>query len=455
MSLIVGVDADGVLTDMSGYNIREGKKYFKKEPVNPNAYHTRDIFGVSKTRETIYGLRGALNKYCKEEPPRPFASQVITNLSNQGLEFHEITARKFTTENNFVGKYYRGLFEKWLKINNFNFKSIQYCSEKESPRDKFMGCSKLKVDVMIEDKPDVALYLAENGVKVLLMDAPYNKDLQHKNITRVYDWLEIEKILTEMNKNILESKEFKKLTIEEKEKLDEEGKKQYFKEYHRYLKNLKLNTEAIKKGKKRYKLVYKAAFLPIKVILNPKIRGKKNIPYQDGFIIASNHLNSYDQYLICYALGNRHFSGFAASTIENTFRGKLFKYIEGSVFIDRNDLLSKQKGEEELSARIAQDNIALIFPEGTRKNKNEAGKSKEQLAFKLGTVTMAQKTGAPILPTSIYYGTNGNYVKFGNLFYVSATDNIVTKNRELETIILSMTRESVLEDKNKEKKLKK
>lgn len=454
MSLIVGCDADGVLTDMSGYNIREGKKYFKKEPVDPNAYHTRDIFGVSKTRETIYGLRGALNKYCKEEPPRPYSVDVITNLSNQGVEFHEITARKFVTFNNAVGKYYRHLFEEWLKKHKFNFKSIQYCSEEESPRDKLMGCSKLKVDVMIEDKPDVALYLAENGIKIILMDAPYNKDLQHENITRVYDWLQIEKILIDMSKDLSESKEFVKLKPGEKEKLDDEGKKQYFKEYHKYLKNLNINTEAIKRGKKRYKLVYKIASLPIKMILNPKIQGKKNIPYQDGFIVASNHLNSYDQYLICYALGNRHFSGFAASTIENTFRGKLFKYIEGSVFIDRKDLLSKQKGEEELSARIAQGNIGLIFPEGTRKNKNEEGKSKEQLPFKLGTVAMAQKTGAPILPTSIYYGEEGNYVKFGNLFYVSPTDDVVAKNKELETIILSMTRESILEDKEGKNKIK-
>lgn len=44
---------------------------------------------------------------------------------------------------------------------------------------------------MIDDKPDIALFLAENGVHVLLFDAPYNKSVKHKNITRVHSWDDI------------------------------------------------------------------------------------------------------------------------------------------------------------------------------------------------------------------------------------------------------------------------
>ena len=60
---------------------------------------------------------------------------------------------------------------------------------------------------------------------------------------------------------------------------------------------------------------------------------------------------------------------------------------------------------------------------------------------------MAQKTGAPILPVSIYYGENGNYVTFDELFFVYPTDDVVEKNKELEQIILSMTRKTIAEDK--------
>ena len=33
--LVIGIDADGVLTDMSKFNIECGTKFFKKNPVNP------------------------------------------------------------------------------------------------------------------------------------------------------------------------------------------------------------------------------------------------------------------------------------------------------------------------------------------------------------------------------------------------------------------------------------
>lgn len=452
---VVGVDADGVLTDMSKYNIEEGMKYFKKEPVDPAAYHTRDIFGVSKTAETIYGLRGALQKYCTKIPPRPQCQAVINKLNEEGIELHEITARKFTTFKNVIGFYYRSLFENWLKRNKLNFKSIQYCSETFSPRDKLLGCRKLNVDVMIEDKPDVALHLAEKGVKVLLVDAPYNQGLEHENMMRVYTWDEIYTLIHQLKEDKDNLEDFSIKTLEERQSMSAKELDDYFNGYHHYLKNLEINEKALKAGKRKFKLVYNTAYLPIKVIFNPKVRGKENIPYQEGFIVASNHLTSKDQYMISYALGNRHFSGFAASTIENSFRGKLFKLIDGSVFIDRTSKESKKAGEIALSSRIAKGNTAIIFPEGTRKNKDEEGRKKEQLPFQLGTVSMAQKTGAPILPVSIYYGKKRNYVKFDELFFVYPTDDIVEKNIELEQIILGMTRESIAEDTlSKEEKMK-
>lgn len=456
-NFVVGIDADGVLVNMSEFNIREGKKYFKKEPVNLNAYHTRDIFGVSKKEEFIYGLKGALNKYCKKEPPMPNCKEVIKKLNEEGIVLHEITARKFTTFDNIIGKYYRKLFEKWLHKHELKFKTIEYCSETDSPRDKLLGCRKLNVDVMIEDKPDVAEYLANNDVKILLMDAPYNKDLMHPNITRVYNWEEIYDNIIKLKKAKHKFENFEIKSKEQKASMTDEEKVKYFNDYHHYLKNLKINEKAIKRGNRRFKIAYNIMKLPIKMIYNPKVSGKENIPYQNGFIVASNHLNSNDQYLISSALGNRHFSGFAASTIEDTFRAKLFKYIEGAVFIDRQDSESKKRCEEELSKRVVNGDIALIFPEGTRKNKTEEGRKKEQLPFKFGTVSMSQKTGTAILPVSIYYGKKQNYVKFGELFYVRPEEELSKKNIELERIILNMTRESIIEDNklSKQKKITK
>ena len=40
---------------------------------------------------------------------------------------------------------------------------------------------------MIEDKTDVAMYLAENDVKVIMIDTPNNKGVRHNNIIKVHN----------------------------------------------------------------------------------------------------------------------------------------------------------------------------------------------------------------------------------------------------------------------------
>ena len=447
MKLIIGVDADGVLTDMSAWNIREGKKFFKKDPVNPQGYGPCDIFGVSKREEFVFGLFN-LDDYCSKEPPRDGAIEVTNKLNNEGHQLHEVTARKFTTFDNFLGKHYRRLFETWLN-KHFSgvFKSIEYCSETDSPTDKLIACSKLGVNVMIEDKPEVALHLANNGIKILLVDAPYNQELEHPNMIRVNNWHQIyEQIkILENSLDINIETNFEKKDKEVISQMTDKEKQDYFYNYQQYLKNVEINEEEIKKGQNRYKLIYNPVKIATKIIFNPIIKNIENIPYQDGFIIASNHLNSYDQYLIASALGNRNLVGFAASTIKDTFRGRLFKLTESAIFVDRQDKISKDQASEDLAARIAHGNVALIFPEGTRKNKDEEGKQKFMLDFKLGTVAIAQKTGSAILPVAIDYGKE-NVVNFGKPFIVKPTDNLEEANQRLYNEICRLKQE-ILDEK--------
>lgn len=440
MKLVIGVDADGVLTNMSEFNIRDGKKFFKKEPVNLNGYSPCEIFDVTKEEEFKFGLKYFL-KYIKNEPARENASIIINKLKDEGCILHEITARKFTTMNNAFGEYNRKVFKKWLRKNNMEFDSIQFCSESNTPVEKLISCSKLLVDVMIEDKPDVALYLANNGVKVLLFDALYNQGLRHENIIRIYNWNQVYEECKKINKE--ENSFFEKKSLEDITNLSIRERKEYFDSYKKYLKNLKINKEQFIKGNKRFKLLYNIGIFPAKVIFNTKVINSENIPYQNGFIIASNHETSNDQYLVNIALKGRLFTGFASSTIENTFRGKLFKYINGAIFIDRNDPVSKHQGSEELALRVAHDEIGLIFSEGTRKNKNEEGRKQFLLQFKLGTVSIAQKTGAPILPIAISYEKKYSLVRIGNPIFVKSTDDLIQKNEELFNSISELKKENI------------
>lgn len=188
--MVIATDADGVLTDMSGFNYIYGEKFFGHKPVDLSGYTTAEIFGENKIREFLFGLRYFYDYCCRLEP-RENASEVCRKLCSQGHSLYVITARKFSAMNNPPGSLSRNLFRKWTEKNGLIFGDIFFCSEKNTPLWKLEYCRQISADIMIDDKPDIALYLAENGVKVLLFDAPYNKTVEHENITRVCSWDEI------------------------------------------------------------------------------------------------------------------------------------------------------------------------------------------------------------------------------------------------------------------------
>ena len=191
----IGIDTDGVLTDLYAYNYSIGKKALKREPDNPEGYDVKEMYGISEKQEFLVGLKYFF-RYCKKWPPREGAAEVIARLNAEGHHLYEITARKFVTKKNLLGKYSKHLLFRWYKRYGMRFAEIILCSEEHSPEEKLAGCIRKGVKLMIEDKPEVALHLAENGIAVLLFDAKYNQSVQHKNMTRVYSWEEIYTRLT-------------------------------------------------------------------------------------------------------------------------------------------------------------------------------------------------------------------------------------------------------------------
>ncbi len=440
--LVIGIDADGVLNNMSKFNIECGTKFFKREPIHPEAYSVKEMFGCSTFMEILYGLV-YFPRYCKEYEARENADSVIQRLNQEGHALHEITARKFVTCRNILGTYSRGMFETWTRKYNMHFKSYEYCSEKFSPRDKWLACHKLSVDVMIEDKPEVALYLANHGVQVLLFDAPYNKDLKHENITRVSDWLEVYDKVNDLVNQMAEEKEedFLVLNGEERQKLTPLELQNYLRKYKQYLTQQPYNVELNQKFNSNFKFFRTLGMIPM-LFKRIKVEGKENIPYQSGLIFASNHLDSYDQFLISKAIGNRSLRGLAATTIKDTFRGKLFQK-SGVTFVDRTDAESKKIAEEKLCVDLVNNNDILIFPEGTRKNKTEEGRQQKILKFKLGTASIAQKTGSSIVPVAIvkekrFLSMKKSVVCFGEPMVVGYSDDIEKVTDALQEEIVTL-----------------
>lgn len=56
-------------------------------------------------------------------------------------------------------------------------------------------CVGKKIKLMIEDASHHALDCANLGINVILFDKPWNKNVTHKNITRVKSWKEVLEII--------------------------------------------------------------------------------------------------------------------------------------------------------------------------------------------------------------------------------------------------------------------
>ena len=53
------------------------------------------------------------------------------------------------------------------------------------------ACRKYPIDVMIDDRPEVAWYLNNRGIRVLLFETPYNQRSYTPEAVRVKNWDEI------------------------------------------------------------------------------------------------------------------------------------------------------------------------------------------------------------------------------------------------------------------------
>ena len=184
----IGIDIDGVLTDIEKFQIEYGSKYFferNKSIINYKGYETTDIFGVSlKEDDEFWNV--AIKDYIKE-PARNYASEVIQMLKNEGNEIYIITARSsnLTYIDTIDTEQMRDIVREWLKKYNIYYDKLIFSKE-----DKLEICLENKVDVMIEDKPKNINEISTK-IPVICYHANYNKHCIGNNITRCYSWYDI------------------------------------------------------------------------------------------------------------------------------------------------------------------------------------------------------------------------------------------------------------------------
>ncbi len=190
----IGIDTDGVLTDMATFSYELGKKHFKREPDFPDKYTGFEMFNFKPKHHPLLCLETFI-KYAVKLPPREHSRETLDLLDGIGHELYCITSRMFVVRKNIAGWISRHFLLNWYKKNRLNFKKIILCEDKRSAEEKLRACIRHKIDIMIDDKPEIAEKLSKNGIKVLLFDAPYNKKTSGENITRVFSWHDVEEYI--------------------------------------------------------------------------------------------------------------------------------------------------------------------------------------------------------------------------------------------------------------------
>lgn len=185
--MIIGIDIDGVLTNLEEFQLDCGSKFmsenFNKSITDANAYDTIDIFNInSEIDDKFWSIY--LPLYVKE-PARKYADEVTNKLHDDGFQIYIITARYLTNRNDEKGIEMRKTVIDWLKSNNIYYDKIIF-----SPEDKLDICKKANVDLMIEDKVDNINKISKY-IHVICFDSKYNKICQGTNIIRCYSWYDI------------------------------------------------------------------------------------------------------------------------------------------------------------------------------------------------------------------------------------------------------------------------
>ena len=129
-----------------------------------------------------------------------------------------------------------------------------------------------------------------------------------------------------------------------------------------------------------------------KIFFRIKVKGKENMPNQGGVIVMSNHISAFDPPLLA-AIFSRPVRFMAKKELFENPIIRFVLFLADAFPVDRskNDITAVKKA---LSV-IKEEEVLGLFPEGTRRPEGKLGTPKA------GSVMLAVKSGAPILPVGI------------------------------------------------------
>ncbi|MEA5026238.1 MAG: lysophospholipid acyltransferase family protein [Erysipelotrichaceae bacterium] len=161
-----------------------------------------------------------------------------------------------------------------------------------------------------------------------------------------------------------------------------------------------LNTELLRQYDGQSYLRLRKTLIPLFTLLyHPKIINREAIPVEGPILIAGNHRSILDPLFVCAAT-ERIVHFMAKRELHEDFYGKFFDLAE-TIPVNRDQ---KDPHSIDIAYGLLNSGRAIgIMPEGRVNKTNE-----ELLPLKFGTVALAKKTQALIIP----FGLTGSFKPF-------------------------------------------
>jgi len=129
------------------------------------------------------------------------------------------------------------------------------------------------------------------------------------------------------------------------------------------------------------------------VLSRVDVTGREHIPLTGPLIVAANHMHVFDLPIVFFVVPRRQ-TVFAASKWQGKFAGWLMQVFADAIFVERGE---PDRQAIAKALEVVQQGGALgVAPEGTR------SRTGGLIEGKPGTVYLASRSGAPILPMVVW-----------------------------------------------------
>lgn len=184
----IGIDIDGVLTDIERFMLDYGSKYCVENNININIslgeYDDTKMFNCSE-EQAIEFWRKYIIDYFSNYPIRDLAKEVINKLKEENNEIYIITARnEYGVPQEFSGKI-REITKEWLDKNEIAYDKLIFTEGSKLPY-----CIGNYIEVMIEDSPDNIKEISTK-IPVICFNNYWNSNMEGKNIIRAHSWYDV------------------------------------------------------------------------------------------------------------------------------------------------------------------------------------------------------------------------------------------------------------------------